>query len=451
MVERSDVLVLGGGVAGLACATALAEAGFKVAVAEKRSHLGGRARSFRDPETGDTLDNGLHLFLGCYRQADRFLRRIGQDALVRFPEDLRVGFFDGDGRRDVLRCPAWLGTKLGLAWGVLGLSGVGPAGKLGLLRLGGALNNPGGPDLDAMTVRQWLDRRGLTSGAQGRVLEPLTRAVLNESPDKAAATGLAQVLREMLAGGPEASRVGLSAVGLSELYAEPARSYLESRGGSVLLSTEVTGLLEEGGRVSGAVDVSGSRLPADTVVSTLPPWELAALELPGRLRGSWEGLRGAAVVSITLWLDRPVLDEPLAGLLGTTVHWAFDRGLVEPAGGAPARPHGRPLTLVVSGASDIQDVSPAGFLEAAKRDLAACFPGFRKARITAWKVSKEPRATLSPVPGAEERRPRPGLAMPGFSFAGDWTRTGLPATIESAAASGHRAAEELIRRHAEIG
>lgn len=441
-----DAVVLGGGFAGLSCACALAERGLKVAVVEKKPHLGGRAYSFYDAEARAPIDNGQHLFMGCYRQTRRFLSRVGtQERLALFPE-VRVDFADAAGERDSLRCPSALGAPWHLAAGILRLKGLSPSDKFGLLRLDRALRSMRGAaevpaELDRVTVRQWLDGLGQSSRIQQRLFDPIALGVLNDAPTVAAATGFAQALREIFFRDVESSRLGLSRVGLSELYTDSARSFIERGGGRVILSAKVASFIEKGRGVGGVVLESGERLEAAETVSTAAPWDLRKIAMPQALRGSWETLKPAPIVSLSLWLDRPVLEEPLVGLLGTEIQWVFNKTSILGLPGPEQY-----LALVISGAHAHVAWEPKALLAAAQRDLARCLPAFQKATIKRWKVVKEPFATLSPTPGSEALRPRPGRALPGLSWAGDWTRTGLPATIESAVVSGHAAAEELLGR-----
>lgn len=418
----ASVIVLGGGFAGLSCAAALAEKGVKVTVLEKAPRLGGRARSF--VHEGKIVDNGQHLFMGCYTETRKFLARVGSAHLLELRR-LRVPFRSPEGP-DLLDCPELLGAPANLALGVLRLRGLSLLDKLGLGRLRGFDD----PSLEGKTVRQWFDGLGLSPRLQRRLLDPIAIGVLNDDPRVAAAAGLAQAMSRMFYGTAEDSRLGLASVGLSELYTEQARGYVTHRGGEVRLSAGAARLEERAVTLEG-----GQRLEADWIVSTLPPWALKKLERPAALRGAWETLEPSPIVSLYVWLDRPVVDEPITGLLDTDVHWVFKK-----ENGA--------LALVISGARKQVDLPPKELAELALRDLRRCFPAAQKATILEYKVVKEPFATLSPVPGSEERRPEPVSALPGFLFAGDWTRTGLPATIESAVASGHKAAEVI---NAQVG
>lgn len=435
-------VVLGGGFAGLSAACALAEKGVRVVVLDKKPHLGGRAYSFKDPETGESVDNGQHLFMGCYRETRAFLGRIGTAPLLKFPPGLRVDYADAAGGRDALACPGLLPAPLHLAWGVLGLRGLSLREKWGLRRLDAALRplarGPLPDALDRLTVRQWLDSLGQSPRIQERFFDPIALGALNDDPKVAAATGFVQVLREIFYRDAEASRLGLSSVGLSELYTAAAREYIERRGGKVMLSKKAVAILEEDGRCRG-VELEGGERLAGAVVSTLPPWDLKKLALPQALRGEWENLRPSPIIGVNLWLDRPVMTEPLVGLLGTETHWAFNKSRLWGRNGG-----GQYLSLVFSGAHAQVGRDPKALLALAEADLSRCLPEFRKAKVLRAKVVKEPFATLSPVPGSDAARPAARSPLPGFVFAGDWTRTGLPATIESAVLSGRLAVEEVL-------
>lgn len=437
--ERPDVVVLGGGFAGLSCAAALAGKGKKVLVLDKKPRLGGRAYSFS--ENGLEIDNGQHLFMGCYWATRKFLETIGTAHRLDIYRDVVVDYADGL-KRDRLSCPSWLPAPLHLAAGLLGLKGVSLKEKQALfafdLSLKSMKSGPIPEGVERLTVRAWLDSLGVSRNFQTRFFDPAAIGILNDDPAVASAAGFIQALRQMFFTGRESSRFALAKTGLSELYVDAAREYIEARGGRVISNAKAAAIIEEGGRVRGIKTDMDSRFDAGHVVSTLPPWDLKKLALPAALRGPWETLAPAPIVGATLKLDRPVMTERFLGMLNTETHWVFNKTLIH-----DLKEPGQTVAVVISGAHKQIGYSPEKILQAATRDLSSCLPEFSKAKILASKVVKEPFATLSPVPGDENKRPEPGTGMPGFSFAGDWTRTGLPATIESACMSGHIAADRI--------
>lgn len=438
--DTHDAIVLGGGFAGLSCAVALAGKGKKVLVLDKKPHLGGRAYSFS--ENGLDIDNGQHLFMGCYFATREFLRVIGTHDRLDIYEDVVVDYAEAGGKRDRLACPSWLPAPLHLAAGLIGLKGVSLGEKTALLAFDRSLKSMrSGPIPEAvekMTVRGWLTSLGLSANFQTRFFDPAAIGILNDAPEVASAAGFVQALRTMFFTGRESSRFALAKTGLSELYTDAARDYIEARGGRVISNAKAASLIEEGGRVRGIKTDMDSRFEASHVVSTLPPWDLKKLGLPAALRGPWEELKPAPIVGATLKLDRPVMTERFLGMLKTETHWVFNKTLIH-----GSKEEGQTVAVVISGAHKQIGYSPEKIMSAATRDLAACLPEFSKAKVLASKVVKEPFATLSPTPGSEAKRPEPGSGMPGFSFAGDWTRTGFPATIESACLSGRIAADRV--------
>jgi uncharacterized protein with NAD-binding domain and iron-sulfur cluster len=465
-----DVLVIGGGVAGLAAATALAEAGQRVLVLEARGELGGRATAFRDRETGELVDNGQHVLLGCYRESFRLLRRVGAAHNVRVQPALEVPCIGPDGRRSVLRCPAWLPSPLHLLGGVLAWDGLSWKDRLRVLRVAGPLmrarrrfrpdaeaaqsqvsaGKPVGPagELGAPsrgfrlqaeeTVAAWLTRHGQRGRLRDWLWEPLAIAALNQSPEEAAAEPFVRVLAEMFGPNRVDASLVLPLTPLHEMYAHPARRYIESRGGEVRLNALARVGIERG-RVA-RVEVRGEPVAARAVVAAVP-WHALETLLTGDVApiaetiASASRMRSKPIVTVNLWYDRAVMDEPFVGLPGRDMHWVFDKRL---AFGERAS-H---LSLVASGADALVGADTATLVALAAREVAAAIPGARDAVLRHGTAVREKRATFSLAPG-EPQRPGAETRVEGLVLAGDWIDTGLPGTIESAALAGHRAAAAI--------
>lgn len=431
-----DAIVVGAGFAGLSAATALAEAGARVLVLEARPGLGGRAAAFRDPETGEKVDNGPHLLVGAYTETRRFLARIGAGDRVRWQSSLSVRMIDRQGRDTTLVLPA-VPSPLHLLGGVLAWDALGWRERWSLVRLGRRVADDGRAE---ETVRAWLARHGQAPRLVELFWEPLALAVLNQSIDDVAARHFLAVIGRMFGSEAGAAALGLPAVPLDDLYAEPARRWLTARGSEVRTGARVR-LALAGDRVAG-VRVDGAAIAAPVVVSAVPWHALAGLfdqpppALAETLRHAG-ALGSSPIVTVHLWFDRGVVDEPLVGLPGRRFQWVFTRDAI----GGDAASH---VSLISSGARALVSHPNGALVAAARAELVEALPAARSATLMRAVPVRERQSTFSLAPGAP---PRPPTLTPvaGLLLAGDWTDTGLPATIESAVVSGHRAAQKAAR------
>lgn len=441
-----DAIVIGGGFAGLSAAVELTGRGARILLLEARPNLGGRATAFTDPQTGERLDNGQHVLLGCYHEAFAFLRTIGADSHVRLQTTLDVSFIDAGGRRSRLRCPP-LQPPLHLLGGIAEWDALGVSDRLAALRVMTPIRIAqrqlrGNGQLVAAspgeTVEGWLIRNGQTVRLREMLWEPLARAALNQSPRDAAAPTFVRVLAQMFGGSPTDAAIGLSLRPLDEMYAVPARAYIEQRGGIVRLGSPAR-VVCHGNRVDHVI-AQNNRLTADAVIVAVPWFVLPELFvspppvlLP--ILSAASATAASPIVTVNVWLDRPVLDVPFVGLPGRTMQWVFDKRI---AFGEQAS-H---LSLVSSGASDVFRRTNEALIALALNEIMDALPDARAARVTRATVVRERRATFSLAPG---QPPRPGhrTGVDGLLLAGDWIDTGLPATIEGAVLSGRRAAQAL--------
>jgi hydroxysqualene dehydroxylase len=443
-----DVVIIGAGFAGLSAAVDLVRRGARVLVLEARAVLGGRATTCDDPQTGARVDNGQHVLLGCYRETFRFLDAIGASDRVQVQANLDVEFIDRAGRRSRLCCPP-LRPPVNLVGGLFAWDALDWRDRLAALRMRGPIRiaqrqargltraiaaSPG------ETVEGWLVRNGQTPRLREMLWEPLALASLNQSAGDAAAPWFARVLAEMFGEGSQDAAIGLPVGPLDEMYAQPARAFIEAHGGEVRTSAPARVVIDDG--AVSHVSVRDERVTAGGVISAVP-WFV----LPDLFEGSTAAVdpvrRAAAataaspVATVNLWLNRQVLNVPFLGLPGRTLQWVFDRGQTIRAGTSH-------LMLVASGAAQLMESSNQDLIELAMRELCEALPEARRAGIVRASVVRERRATFSLAPG---RPARPGrrTAVRNLFLAGDWIETGLPATIEGAVVSGHRAADAASR------
>jgi squalene-associated FAD-dependent desaturase len=443
---RVDAIVIGGGCAGLAAATNLAEQGARVLVLEARPALGGRATAFRDPATGERVDNGQHVLLGCYRDTFRFLDRIGAGNHVHLQDRLTVNTIDRDGRASRLACPS-LPPPLNLLGGLMTWSALSWRDRIAAIRIRGAIRESNSvgrgftPRPDE-TVRTWLVRHHQTPRLIEMLWEPLAVAALNESIDVASARPFARVLTEMLGRNSRDASIGLPLTPLDEMYALPARDYIERHGGEVRTTSPA--------RLGCGADPSGPRVTvrhetfaAPIIICAVPWFALSevVLDPPPSLRPTLEAAdrtTASPILTVNLWFDRIVTEHILVGLPGRAMQWVFDKRRVF---GEQAS-H---LSLVSSGADTVVSLSNEELIELARRELNDAIPAARAAVLRRAVVVREKRATFSVAPG-QPPRPSTRTSVPGLFLAGDWIDTGLPATIESAVRSGHMAASLALSK-----
>ena len=271
--------------------------------------------------------------------------------------------------------------------------------------------------------------------------EPLCIAALNEPVATASAGLFATVIGRSFLAGAADSTILLSRVGLSELFAPEVKRLLEMCRGTLRVQTPVTGLRFEGTTLSEIQLGDGSSLQPEAVVSALP-WHVLRSLLPAesKLARACTLIQDAPIVSLHLWLDRPILSEPFVGLLDSPVHWVFSRDHIQ---GADANQNGHIITAVVSGARDLVDKTGPELEELTMKELARLLPEARGVRVLHRMVYKARSATFAATPETEPLRPEATTEWSNFWLAGDWTKTGLPATIEGAVWSGLRAARAV--------
>lgn len=445
--------MVGGGFAGLAAAIALQERRHDVTLLERRGILGGRATSFADAQSGEAVDNGTHLMIAGYRDTFDLVQRAGAADLLLVQDRLRIEYVD-DAGRSTLDCPP-LTAPLHLLAGIFGLRlpwGV----RMAALRFGLAAKYGRAPE--GLTLAEWLARTGQGPEARRLLWDPLATAILNETPERAAAMLFHRVFDEAFLRSRQASGLVFLRAGYAVLHERLAK-YLVARGGHVRRRALVDEIVIEDGRARGVrlVQRAATReemrrgkkaidetLDAAAVISAVS-WTALPELLPPGLRATAPfdaiaSLTASPIVSIEMWLDRPVVDAEMIGLRDSEIEWVFDKGRLYGRTGAPQH-----LAFIVSAAHRSAPRSNAELVGLAEAALRRYFPAMAKARIERSLVVREKDATFSCDPAAEKLRPGPRTPIAGLYLAGDWTDTKLPATIEGAVRSGRAAAAEVER------
>ncbi|SEP58291.1 squalene-associated FAD-dependent desaturase [Streptomyces sp. yr375] len=437
-----SAVVVGGGLAGVTAALALADAGVRVTLLEGRPRLGGLAFSFRRGEL--TVDNGQHVYLRCCTAYRWFLDRIEGSALAPLQERLDVPVVDlakpegrrlGRLRRDALPVPLHLGRSLA-TYPHLSLAERARVGRAALALKGLDLTDPA---LDAQDFGSWLTAHGQSARAVEALWDLVGIATLNAVAGDSSLALAAMVFKTGLLSDPGAADIGWAHVPLGDLHDRLARKALDSAGVRTEVRSRVTSLSpDENGTWS--VRVPGETLRADTVVLAVPQREAydllpdGALDDPRRLLE----IGTAPILNVHVVYDRKVLDKPFFAALGSPVQWVFDR---TDASGLRA---GQYLALSQSAAHDEIDAPVAALRARYLPELERLLPGTRGAEVRDFFVTRERTATFAPAPGVGRLRPGARTQAPGLYLAGAWTATGWPATMESAVRSGVSAADAAL-------
>jgi len=416
----AEVIVIGGGLSGLATAAALGDSGHRVRVLEARPFLGGRATSY---EAGsETIDNCQHILLRCCVNLINFYERLGVEHDIRYyPEYV---FIEPSGRRSVMRAGA-LPAPLHFTGSFFGLKFLSFSEKLAVARgLQAIRREQSRTDLDWITMQQWLEEHAQPPRAIERFWRQILVSAISEELDRIAAVHGFQVFRLAFLARSDAYEMGVPAVPLGELYRPEAWRKIGNV--EMKLRTPVERIAIEDGAVR-AVSAGDQELRADYYICALPFERTASVGLNLDL----EGFTHAPITGIHLWFDRPVIDFPQATLLDRTIQWIFNKS------------DGRYVQLVVSASHRLTEMPRGDVIALAVRELAEFFPVVKDAKLEKAHVVKEVRAVLSPMPGLESRRPPAKTAIHNLFLAGDWTRTGWPAIMEGAVRSGYLAAEAV--------
>lgn len=442
---QADAVVIGAGCAGLAAAVRLSSRGAKVVLVEQAPRLGGRATSFVDRESGERVDNGQHVLFGCYRDTYNLLGEIGAADRAPLEASLELAMAGGlDGRSFHLHCPD-LPSPWHLLFGLIAWGAVPVADRFAARHMRGLLQDAHRDKPEAiaaridpaLTVTKWLEQRRQPASMRKWLWNPLAFAALNQNPDEAAARPFVRVLAEMFGADPRAAAIGLPRVPLDELMAMPAVDFLQARGGTVITRRPAR-ISMQGDRIA-SVKVGDTTIRAATVISAVPwhafggLWEENEPPALAEISRNAAGMRPTPIVTVNLWFDRSVMDRrtPFLGVADGTTQWLFDRERITGAGGH--------LSAVSSGAVDLVRLENDELIRRAEVDARRVLPAAARATLTRALVVREPRAGFSLAPDSP---PRPQTVTPlaGFLLAGDWTDTGLPATIEGAVRSGFAAA-----------
>ncbi len=434
----------------MAAATALATRGMRVTLLEAKRRLGGRAGSYVDRESGELVDHCQHVAMGCCTNYLDFCRRMEIDGLFERYETLH--FFGPDGRRSDFRPAKWLPAPLHLLPALDRLKFLSGASRLGIKRAMLRLVRMRGADSSSSPmVLQWLRENDQTEEAIELFWAAVLVSALGDTLDRVSVPAARKVFVDGFMAARGASDVIVPTVSLGELYDAKAAERLREQGVEIRLSTGVERVLVAEGCVCGVAIDEGKSLAADAVVLGVPWRRVAELvDCGGGNAGTdWErakSIKASPITGVHLWLDRPIMDLPHAVVVGRLTQWVFARSEKRRnlAGSASQADGSHYYQIVISGSHDLAGRERGSVLDEVLRDLSGIWPAASEAQVVRSKIVTEQESVFSMQPGIEALRPAQRTSLAGLYLAGDWTRTGWPATMEGAVRSGYLAAEAVL-------
>jgi squalene-associated FAD-dependent desaturase len=453
-------VVIGGGLAGITAAVALAKANHEVTLLEAKPRLGGATMSFsRD---GLVIDTGQHVFLRCCTAYRGLLDRLGMAAHAplqpRFDVTVLAPGKQAELKRRRIPAPLHMLPAL-LGYPFLNFP---ERMRLALAALAFRRLDEQDPKTDELSLGDWLAAHGQDERTRRVLWDLFSVSSLNVPGDDASLALAAVVVKTGLLGDADAADIGVPALSLGELHGAAAQRLLGRLGATVRLQAKVAGIEPKGDRefhvrLAGSEDGDGDTgedILCDAVVLAVPHEQAAKLVPPGALPAEtvdrWAGLGAAPIVNVHVIYDRKVMEVPFAAGVDSPVQWVFDRtrisGLHERAS-AGQHSAGQYLAISLSAADEYANKTVAELREQFVPALAELLPAAREATVTEFFVTREKRATFRQVPGTAKLRPRAATGLPGLVLAGAWTDTGWPDTMEGAVRSGLNA---VIALHAAV-
>lgn len=430
---QKEVSVIGGGIAGLSAAVFLADKGYKIRLFEASPKFGGRTYSFFDKTIEAEVDNGQHLLASWYKNTFDYLRIIGSLDKLEFQKKLRVNFIDNQANEYIFECPK-LPPPFHLLAGIIKFKALKYQDKKALIRLVNLLKKQKVRDLENMKTDRLFSETGQTERLIRNFWEPFIIAVFNAKPIDTSAKMFADIIKTgfLEKGGSE---LVLPNDSLGNILVAPAIEYLKSKGSETFSNCRVTKINFEGNRISSIITEDNKEFKSNFYISAVPFFEFEGVfgeSIYNRVTKAGN-LKPSPIVNIHLRFEEIIDDvftERFVGLLGTNVQWVF-RSSIDM------------LSLVISSAGEIAEMDKELIVETALKELKMCITGFENKKLKASRVIKEMRATFVPDKESLSSRPDNATIFENFFIAGDWTNTGLPATIEGAVKSAGNCASEI--------
>ena len=423
------VIVVGGGFAGLSTSVYLADNNFEVTLLEASPKLGGRAYSLYNQKFDDYYDNGQHILMGCYDETLSFLKRIGSEDNIEFQNSLRIPFVIKGGEVIELSTSKKF-YPLNLLCGILNYKILSIKERLKVIDFFLDLMCCYSCDLKNKTVKDWLVCKKQSENTIKSFWKILVVGTLNTTIEKASAEIFSDVLQRIFLSGNKAATIVLPKTSLEEFYIVNAEHFIKSRKGKIILSERVDHIEVRDKKVVKIITENKSYSDFDFAVMALPEYAVKKILNNSGILLDLPEFEYSSILNVHLWLKENPFKEKFYGFIGSQIHWLFN--------------HEKHISLTTSSADKLINLGNSEIIRHFSSEIGLYFPIFRTEMVIDSKVIKEKRATFIPNIASTEKRKNFNWQFENFLFSGDWTNTGLPATIESAVLSGKIAATEVM-------
>lgn len=424
-------LVIGGGFAGLSASAHLSNAGYNVELIEASPKLGGRAFSFIHKQTNAIIDNGQHIMMGCYNETLKFLKLINALDKITVQENLRVNFLKTNFELHELKASSSF-YPFNLLSAILNYSAITFRERLSILCFFLKLPLFAQRDLSKMSVDNLLMKENQNENVKKAFWAIICVGALNTNLKKASAKVFVDILKEIFLKGSFGSKIILPRTSLSEMYCEPARQFIETRNGKIVLSERVEEIKVEK-RKAVEIRTDKRRISDSEFVVCAIPFYAAQKILPFLNLGDFNP-QYSSILNVHVWLAEAKkennLDKNFYALIGSKLHWVFR--------------HDSHITCVISDAGYLLNLTDDELMKMITEELGK-YMNITANDIKDYFIIKEKRATFIPSNEILNNRPNTETEVKNLFLAGDWVNTGLPSTIESAVKSGKVATEAVVR------
>jgi hydroxysqualene dehydroxylase len=431
---KPTVAVIGGGLAGLSTSVFLANEGYNIRLIEASPKLGGRTYSFFDKSIGDFIDNGQHIMASWYSNTFEYLKLVGSYDKLYFQKHLEVNFRDQNAglyQFKASKLPPPLHLLKGLmSYKKLNVKDIAAAIKLVNIIKSGKISDD---ELRSINVDTLFENTGQTTGLIEYFWKPFIIAVFNASPENTSAFLFKHIIETgfLEKGG---SNLVLPDVFLGQLLADPAEKYLISKGSEIYKNIKIDTINISDNRITSVINEDKAEIKSDFYVSAVGFFDIKNLLNGSGVLSEKEMLMPSPIVNIHIKFDDDItgfIKNRFEGILSSNIQWVF-------------RVKNDQLCIVISSAKEIADMEKETIIDICKEELYHCYPNLKNVKIKGIRVLKEMRATFLPDKSSIKLRPKCRTAIKNLFLAGDWTDTGLPATIESAVKSGKICSKEII-------